>query len=186
MYHGDNPIAIASQLHIAEILLKMLTKQPFSQVSIRDLCKEADVSRQTFYSLFETKENVIGFVLENQFPLVLNKLYVDNERLEIYDICQGFGEYISNAKAFLKKVISCGLTHLVTDHFYHSILECERYRVKAGDVDDLDDATMRKYHASFIAGGLTNMLKVYLEDEREMDAKEITKLCYRLLSKKAL
>lgn len=186
MYRKDNPIAIASQNHIAKIFLKMLESRSFAQISIMDLCKEAAVSRQTFYSLFETKENIICFVLENQFPLSLNSLYVDNESLDIYDICQGFGEYISNSKVFLKKVISCDLTHLITENFYRSIFECGRFHVKASDIHNLDDLSLRKYHASFIAGGLTNMLKIYLEDERGMGARELTKLCYRLLSKKEL
>lgn len=184
MYHGENQIAIASQNLISDVFLGLLEIRAFSSISVRDLCKEANVSRQTFYSLFETKENIISFVLETRYPLDLNHLYVDNERLDVYDICQGFGEYIFFARSFLKKVIACELTQLITEHFYQSILHCERFYTKTSTILDENEGMQKKYHAAFIAGGLTNMLKIYLDDERGQDSKDVTRLCFRLLSGK--
>lgn len=186
MYTGENQIAIASQHHIAEVFLQMLEEKTFSQISIRDLCKEAVVSRQTFYSLFETKENIIVFVLERHFTFSLNHIFMDNEKLDVYDICQAFGEYIFDSKVFLRKVVDCKLAHLVNESLYHAIFECKRYRIRVGDAKDANDLTMRKYHAAFLSGSLSSILQIYLEDTNEMDARDVTKLCYRLLSGKEL
>lgn len=43
---------------LERVALKLFTKQGFDRVSIRDICKEADVSVGTFYHYFESKEHV--------------------------------------------------------------------------------------------------------------------------------
>ena len=67
MYTGDNKTAVLSQQLISDALLSILEEKAFEDISISELCKKAQVSRQTFYSLFGKKENVIAFVLKSQF-----------------------------------------------------------------------------------------------------------------------
>ena len=59
MYCGNNKIALASQKQIMNAFLNLLEMQSFSNISISKICNEAGVSRQTFYKLYESKENVI-------------------------------------------------------------------------------------------------------------------------------
>ena len=56
MYKGSNKSALLSQKLISEALLRLLETMPFNDISVSDLCREAQVSRQTFYSLFGTKD----------------------------------------------------------------------------------------------------------------------------------
>lgn len=177
MYQGDNQIAVASQFHIAKIFLALLEEKKFVDISVRDLCKSANVSRQTFYSLFETKENIILFELQNHHQFSLDDMFVDNERITVYDICQGFGYYLINHIDFLEKTIICGLTDMITDAFYQSIYDCKRFQYY-----EKEEKNLRKYYAAFIAGGLSNIMKVYIDSERDQSDREITKLCYSLLS----
>lgn len=45
--------------HITNSLLEMIHHQPLTQISVRDLCKEAGVGRASFYRNYETKEDVL-------------------------------------------------------------------------------------------------------------------------------
>ena len=65
MYKGSNKSALLSQKLISEALLRLLESMPFNDISVSDLCREAQVSRQTFYSLFGTKENVVIYELSH-------------------------------------------------------------------------------------------------------------------------
>ena len=64
MYCGTNKTALSSQNQISCTLLRLMEDVPFSRISISTLCREAGVSRQTFYSLFQSKENVITWTLQ--------------------------------------------------------------------------------------------------------------------------
>ena len=57
MYSGSNPKALLSIKLITEGFVKELQRKPYDQINIRDLCRTADVSRQTFYNLFQNKED---------------------------------------------------------------------------------------------------------------------------------
>ena len=63
MYCGSNHTARLSQRQLAEALFRLLEEKPFSAISVSELCRAAAVSRQTFYSLFDSKENVVAFSL---------------------------------------------------------------------------------------------------------------------------
>ena len=65
MYAGDNKTALYSQRLIADAMLTLLREKSYGEISVSDLCKTAGVSRQTFYSLFGSKDNVILFTLQN-------------------------------------------------------------------------------------------------------------------------
>ena len=64
MYTGDHKTAKLSQTLITDALLTLLETVPFTDISVSRLCQQAQVSRQTFYSLFGTKENVLLHALE--------------------------------------------------------------------------------------------------------------------------
>ena len=49
MYTGDNKTAVLSQQLISDALLSILEEKAFEDISISELCKKAQVSRQTFY-----------------------------------------------------------------------------------------------------------------------------------------
>ena len=56
MYRGNNKTAITSQEMIAEACYGLLEKKSLADIRISELCQLAKVSRQTFYSLFQSKE----------------------------------------------------------------------------------------------------------------------------------
>ena len=67
MYCGNNKTALQSQRQIAEAMMALLGQKPFSQISVSELCKIAGISRQTFYTLFTSRENVMVFTLQSRY-----------------------------------------------------------------------------------------------------------------------
>ena len=67
MYCGNNKTALQSQKQTADAMMALLSEKPFSQITISELCREAGISRQTFYSLFTNRENVMVFTLQEQY-----------------------------------------------------------------------------------------------------------------------
>ena len=57
-----------SQKCIKEAFFALLKEKNFQDITISDLCKKADISRQTFYSLFKNKENILIYELKQNYP----------------------------------------------------------------------------------------------------------------------
>ena len=49
MYCGRNKTALTSQRQIAEAMMRLIQDKPYAQISVSELCKEAGISRQTFF-----------------------------------------------------------------------------------------------------------------------------------------
>lgn len=49
----------------------MLQAQPFHEIQITALCKKAGIPRKAFYRYFDAKEDIITFLVENMFHVLL-------------------------------------------------------------------------------------------------------------------
>ena len=43
MYNGNNPTALKSQQWLTQTLLELMEEKPYEEISIRDICKKADL-----------------------------------------------------------------------------------------------------------------------------------------------
>lgn len=171
MYAGDNKTALASQRLIADALLTLLKSKSFSDISISELCKEAKVSRQTFYTLFKSKENVILYELESNYPFILN----DKEVISLQDMCCYYSLYIKTNFDFLKLIIDNGLSQILFNSLNQSFLSCRRIIPKEYEKN-------REYIASFAAGGLTSITKTLIAKGICDNLDLMTELTYSLFS----
>lgn len=129
------------------------------------------MSRQTFYTLFKSKENIIIYELHSKYPFVLN----DKNIFSLQDLCYYFSLYIKANHTFLKLIIDNDLSQILFNSLEQSILSCSRIIPK-------EYAKNRDFIASFSAGGLTSLTKTFLEKEICNDLNTTKELTYSLFS----
>lgn len=164
MYCGTNKIALSSQKQIMDALLTLLKTKKYTEISVSALCREANVSRQTFYSLYESKENIILDLLQNY------EYAPDEEQTnEVFEFnlsifCSQFSSYLKENTELLTMLSENDLLYLLYDSFYNSIINCDFFMtdVLAGE---------REYTASFIASGFMGITKIYIL-HNGIDSKE--------------
>ncbi|MBR1750669.1 MAG: helix-turn-helix transcriptional regulator [Ruminococcus sp.] len=172
MYHGDNKSALTSQKLISEALLRLMAEKPFSAVSVSDICREAQVSRQTFYSLFGTKENIMVYELRG------NCFIPDEERpacrsASFRSFCKGYSSYIIRSRSILELLVSNDMMHFLHDVQYESFMECRHF---LSDVTGSD----RVYLVDFIASGMNSIAKNYVLTGCTADEKYLERQMFRL------
>ena len=79
LYCGTNKTALASQDQIANTLLALMKEKPYDEISVSELCRCAGISRQTFYSLYQSKENVVIRILQNYYCYMPAEHLPENE-----------------------------------------------------------------------------------------------------------
>ena len=174
MYSGDNKTALASQKTIADTLIELLKIKPYSDISISELCKESKVSRQTFYKLFKSKENVIAYELKKYYQFSL-ETQSDKEIITLKEICYYCSLYIKENYEFIKLIVLNGLTDILYECLYEGFISCKRIISK-------EHEDKRNYIATFAAGGLTSIIKNYVKEDRFDDDDFIEKITYSLFS----
>ena len=67
MYRGSNPTAIRSMKWLSEAMMDLLKEKQYSKINVKDICTRADLSRQTFYQIFNSKEEIIRHCIKQSF-----------------------------------------------------------------------------------------------------------------------
>ena len=104
MYHKQgNKTAIQSQHMIADALFSLMKHKPFHQITVTEICEEANLGRKTFYRNFELRDKngkTIGYArsvwamisMESRKPADLISLHGNN-----------LGQYVSDRECPINK-----------------------------------------------------------------------------------
>lgn len=173
MYQGKNPIALTSQKLLLDALNELLLEKEFKEISVSELCSRSGVSRQTFYTLFGTKENILLYQLE-----LLNDTKPEEhegETMQLMDICERFSRYVVSNYEQLTMLIENDLVEVLYTLMYQSMSSCRQSFVL------LDDNT-REYAAQFMSAGLAHITQKYIREHKKPDQTELTELSYKIMS----
>lgn len=165
MYNGSNQTALASQKNIADAFVALLRTEAYSKISISAICREAGVSRQTFYSLFESKENIVLYLLDKRHT------FNPEERcsctgITLSSMSTAYSQYIFERKEFLSLLAQNDLIYLLHDSLCSSLLNCTCF------LDSTDDLT-RSFAAEFIASGLSGIVRTFIQKGAGMSQEEL-------------
>lgn len=175
MYEGNNKAALLSQQLIADALLKLLESSTYTSISISDICKEASVSRQTFYSLFGTKDSVMIYRLSNSCCYTPEHKKQQCKKTGFREFCRGYSEYIIRNRHTIELLVKNDMMHFLYDMQYQAFMGCEHF------ISDIagDD---RQYLVDFIACGLSSIAKNYILTGCTADGDHLTELMFKLFS----
>ena len=178
MYCGSNKTALQSQRQIAAAMMALIQEKPYAQISISELCKTAGISRQTFYSLFTSRENVMVFTLQAQYcdaPEITRPEQVCDKRGLLEWLCRGYSEYMLRNRRLIKLLVDNHIDYLLYDSFFEAMAGCECFFHEA-------TPCVRSYAASFYAGGIACVARRYAEEGCTTTAEELESLLMTLLS----
>lgn len=65
MYKGSNPTALKSGEQITDALFRLMAEHPYSEITVKEICYESKLSRQTVYNLFTSKDDIIHAYLHD-------------------------------------------------------------------------------------------------------------------------
>jgi len=177
MYKGKNRTACASQRQIAEALLELLQEGSFQSVSIASICRRASVSRQTFYSLFESKENVILYELSISSPFEPD--FESDDTLTLRQLARSYSRYLRSNRQLLNILVNNGIIHYMYDQQYSCLIRCPAFMRDYPEQD-------RRFSADFIASGMTSIARSYILSGAEEDEEYLENLICSLFSGKMI
>lgn len=163
---------------ITEGLFSLLRKKSFSEITVTDIVKEANVARASYYRNFQNKEEIIEAAMDSlRDELMADIQYDDDEHIFI----QG------NARAGFEKALTCCLVRkadLLT--LYHngfgSLIQQTFNRYIMEFAGNMPVNSTERYKLFFIAGAVTNVLIEWLDGGAKEPPREIAALCVTCFS----
>ena len=156
MYRGSNKTALYSQQQIAKAFILLLRNTPYPSISVSAICKEARVSRQTFYSLFESRENIILYLLDKNLGFTPGRSCTGRS-LTLEELSREYSRYIADRREFLQLLVRNDIIYLMHECLYQSFISCPIFLPGQPRI-------RREFGAEFIAGGLAGIARIYAEN----------------------
>ncbi len=176
MYEGNNPTALKSQQWLTENLLDLMEEKPYEEISIMDICKKADLSRQTFYNYFESKDELFRFLLRSTYE---GKLKEMNEIPSSKEAISIFVNIAKENNRLVSAIVKNNMGNIVSDEIFQCIT-----KFLNNFIPNFSNQPHFAYHVILLSGALTHFLTYYARNNSEMSEKEMTLILEAFLSGK--
>lgn len=155
---------IHSKALLQQAFLLLLKHKTFDEISIAELCKKAGVSRQTFYSNYKNKEDVLLEYLDD----ILNEFYSHNlSQLEYDEVFQILSMIFTKYHEFLQSLFRANLDFQIMFRF-QKLLKLMH--------SEFQDHFLIEYINYFFAGGMYLVLRQWLLTGTQITALELTSM----------
>ncbi len=156
MYRGSNPSALRSQHVLALALVELIQEYAYSEITVTMLSAKAGVSRQTFYKMFDGKEDVVRYVAKVRC-LDFELQMVKRESMTLEELAECTFAFFCDNIILVRQLISNQLQHILQEQAQRALtdlLTCFRCN---------DELLLDSSNCTFIAGGLCAMLVQWAE-----------------------
>ncbi|MDR2091446.1 MAG: TetR/AcrR family transcriptional regulator [Clostridiales bacterium] len=153
-----NASALRSRRRIAESLVELMKAKPFNDVTITDICENAQLVRKTFYRNFRSKDEVILYLLENVFKEFIterniNDMAVNEILLDVYNFIDMYRDFLmlfyqNNLLRFVDKNVA---EFIVKERLYNEI-----------DLSAIDGKCLR-YIPAHIAALIMSIVETWID-----------------------
>jgi len=161
---------------IKESLLKLLEHKDIRNITVKELCEDAELNRTTFYLHYENPDDVLRSIhvdiidnINSHFEKITSK----NARAVIMDIL----EYIHDNKKTFNVLLCKQSSDEFRMQFIQSVFPYDIF-----SPDDSEKDGIQKYLNGFIAAGLFSIVYNYIADDCKEDVEKITDIIINITS----
>ena len=157
-----------SRQMIENAFFELLREKEFSQITVSEIVKRADVARRTFYRLYEKKESVIAVYFQNLCEEYKN----GHTQIESYDLKQVARDYFEFWYIQRDKLLTfyrAGLQDLLYYGISSASTEVIRSRIQDEQLRKMPEV---EYFATYSVGGFINLLIQWIEKGMEGTPQE--------------
>lgn len=174
MYNGSNKTALKSQQRILEAMLNLMEEEKYDDITIKNICKKADISRQTFYYLFNSKDEIVIYYL-NDFFEELEQFINDKKIITLYDLIFTYFSAIDNNKNIKTFIHISTIMPIFIDILLKFMGKI--HILKTNRSMNKDDF----YANRFLSSGLNSIFLFWLENNKEISLHELVTIIENIL-----
>ena len=153
---------------IREALLRLIMDKPIAGVTITELCREANINRNTFYAHYSTPEDVLA-EMEDELLAEMSSI-LDDDRGDgevTLAMCRAIAASTKRWHALWR-----GNSNLIE----RAIALCRERTLIRWDMQKMRDLEMDEIFLCFITIGASGVVEKWLEDDCEMPPEQLGSL----------
>ena len=169
MYHiKDDKRSQISAAELGKGLLRCLQEKPMEQINISDLFRETNISRTTFYRLFDTPEDILLHLCAEHMKRV-DAFYSKHRSSSIEELSVGSIEVFISDPPLLEALVNNHRMDLLSEMFLQNYRHIHN---QLPGIPELDDAT-QEYVQAFMCSTMTASLTIWIKRGRVETAEQL-------------
>ena len=159
---------------IKESLLKLLENKEIHQVTVTDICKDADINRGTFYTHYKDAYDLLQSMENELFSQIIK--YIDETPVENYPdlLLLKVLELIAENKELCKILICKHNDTKLLDKLIFIASKANLDHIYAAS--DNFDKSYYNYYIRYIIGGCISIIETWLENDLPESPSEVVKI----------
>ena len=152
---------LSASQKIVRSLFRLLEKQPYQTIRVKQICRAAKISRMTFYRHFRSKTAVVNYSFDVDFTIFIQR--VASSHFPTFNrIATIFFTLIKQRQARMELIFKNRLADLLLDRLEYYLSELIDQRVLQ------TRERSSKLLIAMIAGGLTEVLATWIRGGMKM------------------
>ncbi|MCC8182978.1 MAG: dihydroxyacetone kinase transcriptional activator DhaS [Clostridiales bacterium] len=147
---------------LATALKQLMSEEPFSKISVGEICERCQLNRKSFYYHFQDKYDLVNWIFDTEFITVASQ----REYQHIWEIFRDLCNYFYHNRDFYRKALQIKGQNSFSDHFrelmfpFLSEILKPLISVHASD----DDPGLLEFQVHFCSDALIATLERWLLD----------------------
>ncbi|MGN7299747.1 TetR/AcrR family transcriptional regulator [Ferdinandcohnia sp. SAFN-114] len=170
-----------TRMVLKDSIMKLLKEKSISTITVKEICKEADINRSTFYAHYSDQYDLLEKIEEEiieDMITYLNQYDFDKED-ETLQMTEKLLEYIVTKKDICQTL----LNENVDTTFQQKVMDIvHRYLMKNWASSHLD-GNVSEYFSTFIISGSIYVIKRWLKNGMDKSPKELGELVNNIINK---
>ncbi len=171
---------------LSDALMRLMRKEPFEKISVKDICEEAMVHRTTFYTHFEDKYDLLKYcirelespfdttdITENSYDGYKN-YYMDVARIILGEVEKQSDLFISFMRRNEEETFLGNFQHHLTVKIAEKLDKCEKNGLKL--------PAPTPFLANFYAGACMSTASWWLKNNMPISTNEFVKYLSNLIA----
>ncbi|MDR0314728.1 MAG: TetR/AcrR family transcriptional regulator, partial [Oscillospiraceae bacterium] len=148
----ENPISLRSKHWLSDALVELMREKPYEKIAIKEVAEKADLTRQTFYHNFDSKEELLIYKSDLYFEEFFRNIF-NSSVSNINDFLVYFFRYWQENADFIRLLLKNNKEHILIRRSpeYISVLKLLDLKDKLKDRDI-------EYIYTFCAGAVIHTL----------------------------
>lgn len=158
-----------SRRMIEEALFLLMKEKDYSEITVSEITRRADVARRTFYRLYKNREDILDTFLK-KLCREYKEQYSALDRYEIRQIAEEYFIFWYQYREVLLLIHECGLDPVLYYSLNRFALEVVQGRMRKKDVQETavgctagEDIAGAEHFAVYSAGGFCSLLFQWID-----------------------
>lgn len=161
---------------LASALKELMAEEPFSKISVTDICERCGMNRKSFYYHFKDKYDLVNWIFDSEFLLLVR----DNSAVSSWELFDVLCHYLYDNRKFYKSALKIEGQNSFSDHFREMLRVALRSNL-SGLLDEYED-----FQLNFYADAIVCTIERWLTAKKCAPPEEFMKMissCARSFSK---